>query len=92
MLHQNTVELAVEINFISDKLKSSLNCIQKPLLHDKLLDIIDFSTQVLDALAKPDFRIICSFTSYLRYENFDLVVKLFWCRLQFVFNDCRVEL
>ena len=50
VLHQNTVELSIQVDLVSYKLETSFNSVQEALLNDELLNVGDFSTQVLNAL------------------------------------------
>lgn len=92
VLHQNAVELTVEIDFVTNKLEPSFNCIQEALLDDELLDVADLSTQVLNALTQPDFGSVSTLTGLQWNKNFYFVVELLRRRLKFGLYNSRVEL
>jgi hypothetical protein len=92
MLHQNAVELTVEINLVSYKLESGFNCIQETLLDDELFDVGDLAAQILDALADPYFSSVSALTGPQWNKNFNLVVELLGRRLKFGLDNGGVKL
>jgi hypothetical protein len=92
VLHQNTVKLTVQVNLVSHKLEASFDRVQETLLDDELLNVGDFTAQVLNTLTEPNFGLVSALTCLLWNEHFNLIVELLWCRLKFRFDNGGVKL
>ncbi len=92
VLHQNTVKLSVQVDLVSHKLEASFNRVQETLLDDELLNVGDFTAQVLNTLTEPNLGLVSALTCLLWNKHFNLVVKLLWCRLKFGLDNRGVKL